>query len=468
MKRLFVLLSVAFIVQTAHYAEHVAQVIQIYLLDLRPPEAHGLLGSVFDFEWVHFLYNVGLEFALLLLWLRYQSRSRRASVDRGGLHLLTGLILFQGYHAVEHIIKLYQYLFDPYYQFGLRPSPGLLPQATGWPIFLVHFWLNTFVMSLMGLALWRLAPAGLVRATIAWLHQVPPRAGLPKLLAGLAALAGMTFGAVWIYEQTHTLHFPGDLPTLQAAIDSAPRTATIIVGPGEYIGPFHIRNSLTLRASGQGTVRLTAADDEAVVSIISSHDVKLEGFVIEGGYFGVLVQESEAVTLTGNRIIGAWLASIRLSRAQARIVNNELRDTRSPYGKGIELANTHSRPASVIAYNTISGHAREGILLHNAEAEVIGNWVMGNDLRGIAITEMSMATVEGNTLIDNADAGLYVVDMSSVNASDNRITDTRPGPLGTAHAIRVEYYAEANLSGNSLGQGIAVLHNASVHDAALP
>lgn len=468
MKRLFALLSVAFVVQTAHYAEHVAQVIQIYLLDLRPPEAHGLLGSVFDFEWVHFVYNTGLELGLLLLWRGYRKASRQESLDRGGLRLLVGLVLFQGYHAVEHIIKLYQYLFDPYYQFGLRPPPGLLPQATGWPIFLVHFWLNTFVISLMGLTLWRLAPAGLVRATVASLRHVPPRVGLPKLLAGLAALAGMTFGAVWIYEQTHTLHVPGDFPTLQAAIDAAPRTATIIVGPGEYLGPFHIGTSLTLRAAQLGTVRLTAADDEPVVSIIGSHDVKLEGFVIEGGYFGVLVEESEAVTLAGNRIIGAWLAAIRLSRAQARIVNNDLSDTRSPYGKGIELANTHSRPASVIAYNTISGHAREGILLHNAEAEVIGNWVMGNNLRGIAITEMSMATVEGNTLIDNADAGLYVVDMSSVNASDNRITDTRPGPLGTAHAIRVEYYAEAILSGNSLEQGIAVLHNASVQDAALP
>lgn len=468
MKRLFVLLSAAFVVQTAHYAEHVAQVIQIYLLDLRPPEAHGLLGSLFDFEWVHFLYNVGLQIALLLLWLRYQRLSQRASVNRGGLQLLTGLVLFQGYHAVEHIIKLYQYLFDPYYQFGLRPPPGLLPQATGWPIFLVHFWLNTFVISLMGLALWRLAPAGVVRATVASLRQVPPRIGLPRLVAGLAALAGIAFGSIWMYEQTHTLHVPGDYPTLQAAIDAAPRTATIIVAPGEYIGPFHLRNSLTLRAAQQGTVRLTAADDEAVVSITGSHDVKLEGFVIEGGYFGVLVEESEAVTLSGNRIIGAWLAAIRLSRAQARIVNNELMDTRSPYGKGIELANTHSRPASVIAYNTISGHAREGILLHNAEAEVIGNWVMGNDLRGIAITEMSMATVEGNTLIDNADVGLYVVDMSSVNAADNRITDTRPGPLGTAHAIRVEYYAEAILGANSLGHGIAVLHNASVYDTALP
>jgi len=152
--------------------------------------------------------------------------------------------------------------------------------------------------------------------------------------------------------------------------------------------------------------------------------------------------------LADNRIVGAWLAGIRLSRAQARIVGNEVRDTRSPYGRGIELANTHSRPESVIAHNTVSGHAREGIVLHNAEAEVIGNWVMGNDLRGIAITEMSMATVRGNTLVNNADAGLYVVDMSVVEAEDNHIADTRPGPLGWAHAIRVEYYAEATLKRN--------------------
>src|SRR4030067_2585721 len=99
MKRLFAVVSVAFVVQAAHYAEHVAQVIQIYLLDLRPPEAHGLLGSVFDFEWVHFLYNVGLEIAMLMLWLRYQRHYQRASVDRGGVQPLAGLVLVSGYDA---------------------------------------------------------------------------------------------------------------------------------------------------------------------------------------------------------------------------------------------------------------------------------------------------------------------------------------------------------------------------------
>jgi len=449
-RALFALLALAFAVQTAHHAEHVTQLIQIYALDFKPPEAHGLLGSVFDFEWVHFIYNIGLELTLIGLWLGYR-RARRndpASVNRIGFGVLTALALFQGYHSVEHVVKLYQYLFVPFYQFGIRPTPGFLPRVTGWPIFLVHFWLNMIVWAAMLVTLWTLRPRGLLRAMATALDRIPLPTALARLTATLALGVGLALGGAALYRRAVTLHVPGDYATLQAAIDAAPRTGIILVAPGAYAGPVAIQDSLTLRAEQPGTVRLVGTDADPVIHIYGTHDVTVQGFVIEGGQYGVLVDESEAVQLADNRIVGAWLAGIRLSRAQARIVGNEVRDTRSPYGMGIELANTHSRPESVIAHNTVSGHAHEGIVLHNAGAEVIGNWVMGNDLRGIAITEMSMATVHGNTLVNNADAGLYVVDMSMVEAEDNHIIATRPGPLGWAHGIRVEYYAEAQLKRN--------------------
>ncbi len=472
-RRLFAVLALAFAVQTAHHAEHVTQLIQIYALGFKPPEAHGLLGSVFDFEWVHFLYNLGLETALIGLWLGYR-RARLvdpAGVSRRGFGVLTGLALFQGYHSVEHIVKLYQYLFVPFYQSGLRPTPGFLPQVSGWPIFLVHFWLNMIVWTAMALALWSLRRPGLIRATMTALDGLPIPAAFAKLMAVLALWAGLVLGGAALYQRVHTLHVPGDYPTLQAALDAAPSTATLLVAPGEYLGPFTVRNPLILRAEQPGTARLIGSDAEPVVSIRGTHDVTVQGFVIEGGYYGVHVEESEAVTLADNRIVGARLAGIRLSRAQARLVGNDVRNTRSPYGKGIELANTHSRPESVILYNTVSGHPREGIVLHNAEAELIGNHVMDNDLRGIAITEMSVATVRGNTLVSNADAGLYVVDMSMAEVEANHIRTTRPGPFGWAHHIRVEYYAEAQLTGNRLdggGDGIAVWHQGLIEGDAGP
>jgi hypothetical protein len=148
------------VAQTGHYAEHVAQMIQIYAQHIAPANAHGLLGAVFDFEWVHFTYNVGLELLLIGLWLAYRTAAKAgtATVEPVGLSLLTGLVLFQGYHSIEHFAKLYQYLFMPLYQSGMPPTPGIVPLVTGWRIFLVHFWLNTVVWVVMVIALWYLRP----------------------------------------------------------------------------------------------------------------------------------------------------------------------------------------------------------------------------------------------------------------------------------------------------------------------
>ena len=158
-RALFLVLTVAFFVQTAHFVEHLTQVIQIYFGGIAPPNAHGLIGSVFDFEWVHFVFNISLEVALIGLWLGY----RNARHDKGAplavsntFPLLTGLMLFQGYHSIEHTTKLYQYLFNPLYQSGIVPTPGILPTITGWPIFLVHFWINLIVWALMAWVVWKL------------------------------------------------------------------------------------------------------------------------------------------------------------------------------------------------------------------------------------------------------------------------------------------------------------------------
>ncbi len=175
-RQLFTLLALAFAVQSAHYAEHITQLIQIYALGIAPPEAHGLLGSVLDFEWVHFLYNLGLEIVLVGIWLGYRKvrQAARLTTPHPRIQLLAGLALFQGYHAIEHITKLYQYLFLPAYQSGLPPTPGILPTLTGWPIFLVHFWLNTIVWAAMVWALWHLRP-NIDAQAAGWAHPEASR-----------------------------------------------------------------------------------------------------------------------------------------------------------------------------------------------------------------------------------------------------------------------------------------------------
>ncbi|MGQ0602056.1 MAG: hypothetical protein ACT4QE_10220, partial [Anaerolineales bacterium] len=135
--------------------------IHIYILGIAPAHAHGLLGAALDFEWVHFVYNLGLEIILIGLWLGYRrasQTSRDTPPSLSGIWLLTGLVVFHGYHSIEHMAKLYQYLAIPLYQSGMTPTPGILPLITGWRIFLVHFWLNTILWAGMVSAMWYLRP----------------------------------------------------------------------------------------------------------------------------------------------------------------------------------------------------------------------------------------------------------------------------------------------------------------------
>jgi len=134
--RVVQIITAALVIQTAHMVEHVAQVSQKFVLMM--DQARGFLGAIFDLEWVHFVYNAGLEVAFLAAFLRW----RRA--DRTGVSsFLTVLVWVQGYHTVEHIAKMVQY-----YALGITMGPkGLLGFVL--PLIWLHFAFNLVVLTLV-------------------------------------------------------------------------------------------------------------------------------------------------------------------------------------------------------------------------------------------------------------------------------------------------------------------------------
>jgi len=124
------------IVQTFHMIEHVAQVLQKFFLG--QSEAHGLLGTIFDFEWVHFVFNGSLEFALVLIFIWWR-RARGYQLPLS----LRGAVGLQGYHVVEHVVKMYQYYFTGFPD----PTKGILGFV--FPVIWVHFWMNLVVLALI-------------------------------------------------------------------------------------------------------------------------------------------------------------------------------------------------------------------------------------------------------------------------------------------------------------------------------
>ena len=103
------LLSILAVSQTLHLLEHVAQMVQIHILGLSGASAQGIVGQL-NIEWIHFIWNSWVLFALLMLVRRLRSS-----------WWLVATALLAGWHLAEHLVIMGTYLST-----GAVGSPGLL------------------------------------------------------------------------------------------------------------------------------------------------------------------------------------------------------------------------------------------------------------------------------------------------------------------------------------------------------
>lgn len=134
------LLLAAVALQGLHFAEHVAQVIQLFFLRL--PQGHGILGAAFDSEWLHFGYNAALFSLLAGVALAWPPQFGARPVGT----LLIGAVALQGYHLAEHLVKVAQHVAT-----GCDPCAGVLGAIVNLPW--LHFFINLGVLALMTAAL---------------------------------------------------------------------------------------------------------------------------------------------------------------------------------------------------------------------------------------------------------------------------------------------------------------------------
>src|SRR2546423_10914788 len=128
-----------------HWAEHLLQVYQIYVLGWPPHAAGGLLGYFYPWlvhsEVLHFSYALVMMIGLLLL----RGEMAFAAAD---WWRLTSMI--QAWHLVEHTLLQVQALTHPF--FG-RAVPTSIVQLW-FPRIELHLFYNTIVTIPMAIALW--------------------------------------------------------------------------------------------------------------------------------------------------------------------------------------------------------------------------------------------------------------------------------------------------------------------------
>lgn len=123
----------------SHFAEHIAQMIQLYILHWDRPQCLGLLGllypSLVHSEWLHYAHAL---FMLVGLYLLGFSVVGKAKV---WWQAATTLAF---YHHIEHFIILSQAI--AHYNLFNSPTPTSIVQAMGVPRIELHFFYNLMVL----------------------------------------------------------------------------------------------------------------------------------------------------------------------------------------------------------------------------------------------------------------------------------------------------------------------------------
>ncbi len=139
-------LSVYMLIVFGHWAEHIAQAYQVYLLGWRPAEAGGVLGLWFpalaQSEILHFVYNLALLLGLIGLREGFRGRARS---------WWTAALVFQGWHFFEHFLLQLQWLTG-FYFFGASQQTSLL--QIWLPRVELHLLYNSIVFAPMVVALY--------------------------------------------------------------------------------------------------------------------------------------------------------------------------------------------------------------------------------------------------------------------------------------------------------------------------
>jgi hypothetical protein len=139
-------LNVFLVVVLAHWAEHLVQAYQVWVLDRPRPAARGVLGQWFPWlvssEWLHYWYAVIMLVGLFLLRPGFVGRARV---------WWTVALAIQFWHHIEHLLLLIQAQTGTYF-FGAK-----VPTSIAQVVFArveLHLFYNSIVFIPMVIAVY--------------------------------------------------------------------------------------------------------------------------------------------------------------------------------------------------------------------------------------------------------------------------------------------------------------------------
>ena len=220
---------------------------------------------------------------------------------------------------------------------------------------------------------------------------------------------------------------------------------TVRLEAGVHQGPLVLDHAQTLVGEPGAVVRGGI--------VVTADDVTVRSLTVRGGAYGIEVRDAESVEIDDVVVESAELDGINARQSELAISDCEIRSLPGAATQGIDISFASRLPASVVEDCLVVGGS-EGIVSHMANVLVRDNQVRSTELRGIAVTEMSMGHVEDNLVEDALGVGIFCGDYSHCSIEDNHVTGMRPDPSGNPTRAGIglvaHYGAIATVDGNTL------------------
>lgn len=81
----------------------------------------GIIGQIADREWLHVWYNLPYYVIVLFIYVTIRRNVPDFYQADKSMKAMTVFLWIQGYHLLEHTVKIYQYFTT-----GTEPAPGIL------------------------------------------------------------------------------------------------------------------------------------------------------------------------------------------------------------------------------------------------------------------------------------------------------------------------------------------------------